>query len=195
VIYSDFNCPFCYATHERLEALGLHTEVAWRGVEHAPELPVPMRPANDSFAAEIECEVRSIRVRAPEVPIEVPPGKPNTGPAIRFAAAVFESEPGAGPALLLELYRRLWREGEDISDPGVIAAAADSAGVSDPPPAERARELTELWRAAWLDLGLGGVPLLLRPGGAHLYGLAEASALRELVTSAQPPPSRIPASS
>jgi predicted DsbA family dithiol-disulfide isomerase len=36
VLYTDLNCPFCYATEERIEALGLVDAVEWRGIEHEP---------------------------------------------------------------------------------------------------------------------------------------------------------------
>lgn len=175
VLYSDFNCPFCYATHERLERLGLHGRVEWRGVEHAPELPVPMRCFEGAPAAELEREVEAIRLRAGEVPIAVPPGKPNTGPAIRLAAAAMERSPERGEALVLALYRRFWRHGEDISDPAVLERIGGEAGL--PPLADEA-EPARSWQREWWRLGLGGVPLLVRPDGRHLYGLVEAAALQ-----------------
>ncbi|ALA58747.1 hypothetical protein [Nitrospira moscoviensis] len=42
--YGDFNCPFCYAMHERFHGRGLLKDAEWRGVQHAPHLPIP-RPA------------------------------------------------------------------------------------------------------------------------------------------------------
>ena len=41
-LFTDLNCPFCYSTEQRLERLGVGDQVAWRGVEHEPELTVPM---------------------------------------------------------------------------------------------------------------------------------------------------------
>jgi len=32
-LFTDLNCPFCYATEQRLEALGVSAQVAWRGVD------------------------------------------------------------------------------------------------------------------------------------------------------------------
>lgn len=181
-IYSDFNCPFCYATHERLERLGLHDRVRWRGVQHAPELPLPMRPAAGPFELELAREVESIRVRAPEVPIEIPPGKPNTGPAIELAAAATGETAGE---LVLDLYRRFWRDGEDLSDPEVLAAAAAGAdGATGRDGSALARE----WQRAWSRLGIGGVPLLVAADGRHLYGLKDAEELAGFLAEADPKP-------
>jgi predicted DsbA family dithiol-disulfide isomerase len=174
-IYSDFNCPFCYATHERLAALGLHEQVRWRGVQHSPELPLPMRPAEGPFKAELAEEVESIRRRAPEVPIEVPPGKPNTGPAIELAAA---ASGDVADDLVLGLYRRFWRDGEDLSDPDVLAAAAAVAGeAGDRDGTALARE----WQREWSRLGVGGVPLLVAEDGRYLYGLKDAEEIARFV--------------
>jgi predicted DsbA family dithiol-disulfide isomerase len=41
VLYSDFNCPFCYAFGERIMALGMVHRIDWRGVQHAPTFPLP----------------------------------------------------------------------------------------------------------------------------------------------------------
>lgn len=185
-IYSDFNCPFCYATHERLERLDLHDRVRWRGVQHAPELPLPMRPAAGPFAIELAREVESIRLRAPEVPIEVPPGKPNTGPAIELAAAATGELAGD---LVLDLYRRFWRDGEDLSDPAVLAAAA--ADVSAGGGAATGRDgaaLARDWQREWSRLGIGGVPLLIAADGRYLYGLKDAEELAGFLADADPTP-------
>ena len=39
-LYSDPNCPFCYAIGERLLTLSVERQVEWRGVQHAPHLYV-----------------------------------------------------------------------------------------------------------------------------------------------------------
>lgn len=173
-LYSDFNCPFCYATHERLANLGLHDRVRWRGVQHAPELRQPMRPAAGPFAIELAREVESIRLRAPEVPIEVPPGKPNTGSAIRLAAA---APPAAAEQLVLDLYRRFWRDGEDLSDPDVLAAAAAASGTGDGDDSPDGETTAREWQREWERLGVGGVPLLIAADGRHIYGLSDAGEL------------------
>src|SRR5574341_165313 len=88
VVYSDFNCPFCYAMHERLHGYGVLDRVAWRGVQHAPHLPIPMARWNGPLMDELRHEVAMVGRLAPTLPIVVPEGKPNTGPAIRLEARV-----------------------------------------------------------------------------------------------------------
>lgn len=61
ILYSDFNCPFCYALEERLVGLHLAAFVEWRGVQHAPEMPVPMQLANLGLSQSIEREVVMVK--------------------------------------------------------------------------------------------------------------------------------------
>ncbi|MGA6829129.1 DsbA family protein [Nitrospira sp. NS4] len=41
VLYSDFNCPFCYAMHEQLRESGLGERVEWRGGATCPAFAGP----------------------------------------------------------------------------------------------------------------------------------------------------------
>ena len=87
-LFSDFNCPFCYALHERLYDLNLINRCDWRGVQHAPHLPSPMKPWRGSLGAELRHEVTVVQRLAPGLPIALPSGKPNTKPAIERAVAL-----------------------------------------------------------------------------------------------------------
>lgn len=76
-LFSDPNCPFCHATEEHLHALGLAGAVEWRGVQHAPDLPVPMAPG-DPPGEDLGAEVEAVRRLAPEVRIALPTAGPST---------------------------------------------------------------------------------------------------------------------
>jgi predicted DsbA family dithiol-disulfide isomerase len=181
IVFSDPNCPFCYATEERLHALDLDGHVEWRGVQHAPHLAVPMAPADRVLARELPTEVSAIRTRAPEVEIAVPPGKPNTELAIRYGAAALRADPIAGRRFVRSLYRAFWREGRDLSDPGVLDALAAEAGLAGFEPDREATDIAKGWERTWQNTGLRGVPLMLRADGEVLYGLVEREVLRDFV--------------
>ncbi|MFO0774285.1 MAG: DsbA family protein [Nitrospiraceae bacterium] len=181
ILYSDPNCPFCYALGERLLALGLDEVCEWRGVQHAPELPIPRATGLVRFNAMIEQEVRAIQHLAPEVPIRNLTGKPNTGPAIRHIAAVAAQDAAAGRRFRHAVYRALWQDNRDISDPAVLGALAVEAGVSVANDESAARVLTVEWTDAWVELGVGSVPLLHRADGELLSGLVSPNVLRTFV--------------
>ncbi len=181
VLYSDFNCPFCYAMHERLQAQGV-LKIQWRGVQHAPHLPIPMAAWNGRLLEELRQEVAMVKRLAPDLPIAVPMGKPNTKSAIEFAARVVARLPEKGRELVACLYGALWREGRDLSDQNVqadllAAIGFDTVFHEDP----TTRSVVEQWEKEWGQTGHSGVPLLVRPDGAILIGLAREADLKSFL--------------
>ncbi len=178
ILYSDPNCPFCYALGERLEGLGLDGQIEWRGVQHAPRLPIPRVVQAARMQAMIDQEVRAVQRLAPEVPIQAVTGKPNTGPAIRVVAVALPIDHQRAHQLRVDLYRALWQRNEDISSPDVLTTLTQALGLPDllvelsrtSASAARAAE----WERAWEDIGIGSVPLLVRADGEYLSGLVGA---------------------
>ena len=171
LLYSDFNCPFCYALHERLHELQLIERCEWRGVQHAPHLPRPMKAWQGSLGAELRQEVALVQRLAPGLSIALPSGKPNTGPAIALAASQLQRNRDAGMQMVRALYHAFWVNGQDISNPLVL----DEFGIAD------GSELDQVigeWDAAWHETGQAGVPLIVSPQGELLVGCVPAEQLR-----------------
>ena len=171
LLYSDFNCPFCYALHERLHELQLIERCEWRGVQHAPHLPRPMKAWQGSLGAELRQEVALVQRLAPGLSIALPSGKPNTGPAIALAASLLQRDREAGMQVVRALYHAFWVNGQDISNPLVL----DEFGIAD------GSELDQVigeWEAAWHETGQAGVPLIVSPQGELLVGCVPAEQLR-----------------
>jgi predicted DsbA family dithiol-disulfide isomerase len=181
LLFSDFNCPFCYALGERVEQAGLSGRVAWRGVQHAPHLPEPMAPAGPGLSQELSQEVEGIRRLASEVPIALPKGKPNTRRPIERVAAALARDPAKAHALELRLYRELWRNGTDISRPEVLEALAQEHGLGGLSVSAEAERTATAWQRAWELSGARGVPALIRQDGARLVGLAKAEDLKKFL--------------
>jgi predicted DsbA family dithiol-disulfide isomerase len=181
IAYSDPNCPYCYATEERLHLLGLADRVAWRGVQHAPHLAAPMADADPHLGAELRAEVAAVQRLAPEVEIALPRGKPNTALAIRRAAAALRADPAGGRRFVRALYRAFWIEGADLSDGDVLAELAASAGLGPVPEHPEDPATVQRWQTDWEWTGLGGVPLLMRGDRRPLFGLVPAAQLEAFV--------------
>jgi predicted DsbA family dithiol-disulfide isomerase len=182
VLYTDLNCPFCYATETRLEALGLQDRVEWRGVEHEPDLPVPMMSDDPDLNEEVADEVSQVRSRAPEVEIGDPVGKPNTARAIAFASAAERTDPERGKRVRHDIYRAFWVEGADISRPEILQSIAARHGLNgvETRPDDEMRVTS--WRLDWERSPLKGVPLLVRDDGEVLYGLKGIEELESFVS-------------
>lgn len=181
ILYSDFNCPFCYALGERLIAAASTHRVEWRGVQHAPYLPIPMANAGAALAAELSNEVGAIRRLAPEVSIALPRGKPNTGPAIRAVAAALKIDRERAHAFKDSLYREFWQRGADISDAGLLRELAKAAGFPQQLDGSEIELTVSEWQQAWESNGLSGVPAMIRGDGAALVGLATREAISDFL--------------
>lgn len=174
VLYSDFNCPFCYALHERLHDMNLLDRIDWRGVQHAPHLPRPMKPWEGSLGAELRHEVDVVQRLAPNLPISLPPGKPNTKQAIALAASQLQQDRDEGMKVVRALYRAFWCDGKDLSNPLVL----DEFGIADETDLDR---LTGEWTEGWHATDQAGVPLMVAPEGQMLVGCVPPDAIRQFM--------------
>lgn len=172
LLYSDFNCPFCYALHERLQELDLLARCEWRGVQHAPHLPRPMKPWEGSWGAELRHEVSVVQRLAPRLSIALPSGKPNTQPAIEQAVVLLQRDRQQGMDFVHRAYRAFWCEGQDISDPLVLRQLASGCDVEDVD--GEYRSIAQRWETAWHATGQAGVPLIVAPSGEQLVGCVPA---------------------
>lgn len=179
LLYSDFNCPFCYAMHERLDELHLLDRCAWRGVQHAPHLSQPMARWTGSPAAALRHEVTLVHRLAPELAISLPPGKPNTRRAIERAASLLAQDAGRGMEFVQRAYRVFWRNGRDLSDPLVLSPLFEGLGAGEV--GKEDRRMAQEWDAAWQATGQAGVPLLVSPEGELLAGLAPEEEIRRFM--------------
>ena len=167
-LFSDFNCPFCYALHERLYDLNLIDRCDWRGVQHAPHLPSPMKPWQGSLGAELRHEVAVVQRLAPGLPIALPPGKPNTRPAIERAIALLSLNRTNGMEFIRQAYQALWRAGRDISDRKVLMDLTGDAVEEESN--DSSRRMAQEWETAWHATRQAGVPLIVSPEGNLLVG-------------------------
>ena len=176
LLYSDFNCPFCYALHERLHDLTLIDRCEWRGVQHAPHLPCPMKPWSGALGAELRHEVSVVQRLAPGLPILLPPGKPNSRPAIEQAAGLLRGDRRRGMEFVRETYRAFWREGRDISDPMVLRMLA--GGEFTGHQQQDNMKTVYAWESAWHATGQNGVPVIVSPAGDILVGCVPEETVR-----------------
>jgi predicted DsbA family dithiol-disulfide isomerase len=168
--------------HERLHEMNLFDRCEWRGVQHASHLPRPMKPWQGSLGAELRHEVSVVQRLAPGLPIALPPGKPNTRPAIEQAVALLRRDPLPMMAFVRETYRAFWCEGRDISDPVVLRQLVEQAGGSPESMStvnDEDRRVAQEWEAAWHATGQAGVPLIVSPDHYLLVGCAPLEDVRQ----------------
>jgi len=179
IVFSDFNCPFCYVFNERLRKLGHSEQVEWRGVQHAPDLLIPMR-ATRAASTELAREVKMIRDMAPEIIIAEPSAKPNSGPAIRLMADMLMLDRTAAYALKDRIFTALWIDGVDISSSTILhnLASGVSRLVVENRPTDSAIAQAVRWDRQWRESGLSSVPSGILPNGKPFQGMLSAEDLR-----------------
>ncbi len=131
-VFADVWCPF---TH-----VGLRRFVADRA-EHGHDVQLVVRswplelingrPLDVDFVAEEIAELQALV--APEMfagfdPTTFPQ---TTVPALRLTALAYRAGTATGEAVALALRDRLFEQGQDISDPAVLAEVAETHGVDD----------------------------------------------------------------
>ena len=146
-IYADFNCPFCYALNERIHAMNLQTKVEYRNVQHATSISRNL--PDFELLSELTTEVAEVRRRAPSTRINVPLIRPGTAAATTLISAIQKQNPFKAAQLRQAIFRALWLEGRDISDPDLLAGLLQDLDIA--PPGFDAELQTELsvWQNEW----------------------------------------------
>lgn len=130
-VYSDYICPFCYLHHEVLERLTPEEDlrVEWVLVELHPETPeagLPLR-REGVYAARWDAYIGSFAAQH-GFPVAFPSFLPNTRQAI--LATLLAKRLGDGAAFHTAVLRAYWERQEDIGDPAVLEAIAESIGLT-----------------------------------------------------------------
>jgi diguanylate cyclase (GGDEF)-like protein len=168
-VYGDFNCPFCYALNERLQMYAREVNIRWCAVQHVPN--VGGQAPSFQEQAQLTAEVSSVRKRAPEVQIVTPESRPNSAAASRLLTAAQSRGLRGVESLRMLVFRALWRDGRDISDPTVLDELVGDAGMAlfDAGPEDDAsmEEWQQIWE--WGDFDRR-IPSMENEAGGRLLG-------------------------
>lgn len=171
VVYGDFNCPFCYALHEHLQADNRLELVEWRLIQHAPEVSSHLSTTDDQV--ELTTEVATVRHRAPEIAIALPPSRPNTEQANIIAESLRQIRNELSEQFRKLVYRALWQEGLDISRPQILQQLLEQATGKQPSFDPKVEEQLSDWQKSWEQGSYDQrIPVMQHPEGDPLVGLA-----------------------
>ncbi|HEU0222288.1 MAG TPA: DsbA family oxidoreductase [Paracoccaceae bacterium] len=195
---SDVVCPWCYIGKAKLDraleaAPGHPFAIAYRPFLLNPDMPAKGMDRAEYLAAKFGRErVRALEVRieaaAAEAGLELDFGRvrriPNTLDAQRLIR--WSRVTGNQAAVVGRLFRRYFREGDDISDHGVLVSVAESAGMEGElvarllaGEADRTDILAEGGLAR--RMGVTGVPTFIIGGRYVLQGAQETETWARLM--------------
>jgi len=139
--YYDFSCPYAYLASTQIERVAERTgaELVYRpfllgGVFNALGPAAPDMGRMAAPRARLNGLDMHRWAEHWQVPLEMPPTHPNRTVTALRAALASADPPRASHAL----FRAYWAEGRDLSDPEVIRAALDAAGLEGAHLVERA---------------------------------------------------------
>ncbi|WP_432471641.1 diguanylate cyclase [Amphritea sp. HPY] len=171
VVYGDFNCPFCYALHEHLQTHNRLELVEWRLIQHTPEVSSHLSTTDDQI--ELTSEVATVRHRAPDISIALPPSRPNTEQANVIAESLRQIRNDISEQFRKLVYRALWQDGLDISTPKVLQQLLEQAGSHQPEFNPVVKETLSDWQKNWEQGRYDQrIPVMQHPKGEPLIGLA-----------------------
>ena len=152
-VYADVVCPFTHVGLRRLVAARreLGRDDAFR-IRAWPLELVNGAPLASELVVEEVGELH--RLVAPELfaGLDARAFPTTSLPALALAASAYRQDMRTGESVSLALRDALFERGEDISDPGVLAALADAHGVAAPGP-----DAAELVLAEWAEGQTRGV--------------------------------------
>jgi diguanylate cyclase (GGDEF)-like protein len=125
--YLDLSCPFCFALHERMARWGLLDKLRVAMIEHADHvLDGPFRLDQEELLVN---EVFALNRRAPDVTVLVPGYRCSSTMGNRLLVQIQRHHPAQEITFRTALYRALWQQGVDISDPTVLSALLHEHGL------------------------------------------------------------------
>ncbi len=171
VVYGDLNCPYSYALHAKLKHMKVLDQVEYRFVEHAPDLGLyGNRP---EILTELANDVFAVRSLAEEVPLALPPERPDSRFAILCIIAAKMVDENKASKLLSLFYTALWVDGKDISCPSTIFKCIEEAELPlELEVDEGCEEQLDNWQDQWDKSKVGSrIPAIIAPDNRKLLGL------------------------
>jgi 2-hydroxychromene-2-carboxylate isomerase len=184
IIYYDFTSAESFVVNEIVQGLTTPDDLAWRGVQVAPTLPVPAMVLERRARERLEIEVHDAGRVSPEITAQLPTRLPNTRAALQAVASVERMHRTRADAFRTALFRAYWQRDVDISDLTAIVAIAAEAGV--PPWVDLEHQAAQAaqvsWELAWQAERLGGVPRVIRTDGQILWAVKDATSVRAFLS-------------
>ena len=180
IAYVDFNCPYCFALHERIQRWDLGDKVTWCMIEHSSHiLDGPFDLHQEQL---LSTEVVEVHHRAPDVKLMLPSQRCRSTFATRLQAYVQREYHDKRHAFRGDVFRALWQQGKDIGDQSALLALLESHDI---PPMflefceEEPPEITtsqKAWQEGDYDTS---IPVLTDPvSGRVLIGLPDERTLK-----------------
>ena len=183
IAYIDFNCPYCFALHERIQRWNLGDKIKWEMIEHSSHiLDGPFDIHQEQL---LTTEVVEVHHRAPDVDLLLPAQRCRSTTATRLQTYVQREFMDKRHEFRTAVFRSLWQNGEDIGDHKILMNLLDANNIpgifldfcsDEPPEIQRSQKN---WQEGPYDTS---IPVLLEEAsGRVLIGLPDERTLKEFL--------------
>lgn len=180
IIYSDFNCPFCFVYSERLHINKLSEQFVWCFVEHAPDIVTHANTPEQLSLLQAEWELAS--QRAPDTKINKPGFCVNSHLAIMAMISFTLKHPALAHLYRRAIYQAYWVHGEDISQPSVLEALQANLPAQVPLLQAGAEQVLASNQKQWYQHNEERrIPSLLAHDGEGLLGLQDVDSVKSFI--------------
>ena len=183
-VVGDLNCPFCFALNEWIDELGHGSSVGYFDIEHMASL-TPETAATEAALAEMKAEYdRVLEKTCGDVSLTLPPKRPSSALAIASLLRVESVAPERVGEARTRLFRALWRESLDFSNPEVIREKLHDFDLGDFDDMSAELAVVRERTSRWLSGEINYIPAILSPTGVNYIGMGSKKALKVFFGSA-----------
>ncbi len=129
--------------------MNLESWVDFRLIQRPLEMPNPR--GNLELLSELTAEVAEVRRRSPSTEINIPMFRPSSAAASALVYAIGSEDPVEAAKLRRRIYRALWVDGQDISDPATLAALLLELDIELPSRQNITNEELVAWQSEWTN--------------------------------------------
>ena len=182
-VYADFQCPFCYALNERIFAMNLDHWIDFRLIQQVPE--IPDERGSLELLGELTIEVAEVRRRLPSTEINIPMFRPSSAAASSLVYAISRDDPIEATRLRRRIYRALWVDGQDISNPDTLACLLQELDIELPSHDNLSNEELTAWQSEWTNNSEfnRNLPVIISESGETVIGFLQEPELDAFLES------------
>lgn len=180
-IFSDLNCPDSYILHTWVAQTKLAHLVAWRGVEHMPEL-TREQALSETEQRRLDEELSALAPRSEGLAITRPVRRSNTHAALCVLKHIETHDPGRSTEARSALFEAIWVKGEDISELSKVVSVLSEFELSGFTISEVERRAIAEDTAAWREDPEPVIPTVISPAhGRRHRGLGHRALLHQFM--------------
>ena len=180
-LFGDLNCPYSYTLNTWVSQTRMAHLVAWRGVEHMPDLTTSSA-ASEVEQVRLDEELADLAPRCEGLNLARPVRRSNTHAALCVLKHLEQHAPGRSAEARAQLFEAIWVQGEDISALEDVVRVLSDFDLQGYAISEDERRAVAQDTAEWREAPDPVIPTVLSPlPGRQHRGLGHRALLHQFM--------------